>query len=215
MGYGMIAGLAGLPAIQDGARVKIEDRAWGGCLAAIPASEFSARFEFRLPEKISGAEFLAGYGGITDPVTRVVPTREYPVRQATTHPIREQARVESFAGLLSGLGHRPDAAMDLGRLMDESHRSYGACGLASEGTDRLVALVTEAGPARGLFGAKITGGGSGGTVAILGTVEAEAAVREIAAAYAAETGRRVEVFAASGPGAAETGVLRVEGGSLA
>jgi mevalonate kinase len=38
-------------------------------------------------------------------------------------------------------------------------------------------------PKSGLFGAKITGGGSGGTVAIFGTVDAETKVREIAARY--------------------------------
>ena len=91
--------------------------------------------------------------------------------------------------------------------MYDSHASYGACGLGSDGTDRLVELVVEAGPERGLFGAKITGGGSGGTVAVFGTSEAEAAVREVAARYGAETGRQAAVFTDSGPGAAETGVL--------
>jgi hypothetical protein len=49
-------------------------------------------------------------------------------------------------------------------------------------------------------------------VAILGRDDAEAAVREIAAGYAAESGRGGEVFAGSGPGAAETGVLLIEAG---
>jgi L-arabinokinase len=94
--------------------------------------------------------------------------------------------------------------------MYESHASYGACGLGSDGTDRLVDLVATQGAERGLFGAKITGGGSGGTVAILGTSGAEAVVRDIAAGYAAETGREAAVFTESGPGAAETGVLLIE-----
>ena len=91
--------------------------------------------------------------------------------------------------------------------MSASHASYGACGLGSEGTDRLVELVRLAGPDAGLFGAKITGGGSGGTVAVLGTSEAEAAVRGIAQQYARETGREAEVFVGSGPGADEVGVV--------
>ena len=56
----------------------------------------------------------------------------------------------------------------------QSHASYGRCGLGSEGTDRLVALVrAEAAAARAsgaeppLYGAKITGGGSGGARAVL------------------------------------------------
>ena len=50
----------------------------------------------------------------------------------------------------------------------------------------------------------------GGTVAILGTTGAEGAVREIAARYAAEAGRAVEVFSRSGPGAAQMGVQVLE-----
>ena len=94
--------------------------------------------------------------------------------------------------------------------MHESHRSYSACGLGSDGTDRLVELVAALGPDRGLFGAKITGGGSGGTVAVFGTSGAEALVRDVAARYGTETGREARVFTDSGPGAVETGVLRLE-----
>lgn len=57
----------------------------------------------------------------------------------------------------------------------QCHNSYSACGLGSDGTDRLVRLVqkmeklkhskTENGT---LYGAKITGGGSGGTVCVIG-----------------------------------------------
>ena len=61
----------------------------------------------------------------------------------------------------------------MGRLMYESHASYSACGLGSTGTDLIVDLVKSAGADQGLFGAKITGGGSGGTVAVLGNRTAE------------------------------------------
>jgi len=63
-----------------------------------------------------------------------------------------------------------------------------------------VELVAQAGALRGLFGAKITGGGSGGTVAVLGRDSAEAEVRAIAREYAGETGREAVVFERSGPG---------------
>ena len=117
--------------------------------------------------------------------------------------------MDLFAQLLHALAHQPDVAIELGQLMYGSHRSYSACGLGSDGTDRLVELVREGGPERGLFGAKITGGGSGGTVAIFATSEAERAVREVAARYIAESGREAQVFAKSGPGAAETGLLEL------
>jgi hypothetical protein len=57
----------------------------------------------------------------------------------------------------------------------QCHYSYSACGLGSDGTDRLVHLVQElqhsaASKSEGgtLYGAKITGGGSGGTVCVIG-----------------------------------------------
>ena len=210
MGYRIIAERAGLPvAAGDAHRVRIDDPRWNGYLANIPVAEFRSCFEQHLPPRITGAEFLAAYGGITDTVTRVEPDAWYPVRQATAHPVYEQERVSRFARLLAELP-RPQGAHELGALMHASHASYGACGLGRAETDRLVALVAEAGAARGLFGAKITGGGSGGTVAILGTTSAEATVREIAARYADEIGETVDVFVDSGPGAEETGVLRLD-----
>jgi galactokinase len=119
-----------------------------------------------LPLRMRGREFLDRHGETADPVTRVDPERDYAVRVCTAHPVYENARVHRFAELLEG---PPGQARDLelGRLMYESHASYGACGLGSPGTDRIVALARAAGPAQGLYGAKITGGGSGGTVAVL------------------------------------------------
>jgi galactokinase len=210
MGYRMIADVAGLDARLAGESLVIDDPVWRGYLANISPEEFATRFEHALPVQMRGAEFVARYTGTTDSVTRVDPRRDYPVRQATAHPIHEQARVERFAALLDELTRVPDAATELGQLMLASHASYGACGLGSDATDRVVELVMEAGPARGLFGAKITGGGSGGTVAVLGTVDAESVVRDIAARYSRESGRSSEVFAESGPGAAETGVVRLD-----
>lgn len=208
MGYRIIADLAGLQVARDGARVRIDDPYWRGYLANIAPEEFSTRFEALLPERIASAEFLARYDGITDLVTRVQPGRTYAVRQATAHPVREQDRVTRFAELLRGLRSGADAnAHQMGALMYDSHASYSACGLGSEGTDRLVDLVASVGSARELYGAKITGGGSGGTVAVFGTERAEPFVREIAAQYTRETGRSAEVFARSGPGAEQLGVL--------
>lgn len=57
----------------------------------------------------------------------------------------------------------------------QCHYSYNDCGLGSDGTDRLVKLVQEMQHSRSshsdnssLFGAKITGGGSGGSVCVIG-----------------------------------------------
>lgn len=206
IGYRLIADAAGLTARRDGDRVAVDDPKWNGYLANIGPSEFEDRYRDLLPERVRGDEFLGRFGGITDTVTRVEPNRVYPVRNATSHPIHEQARVTRFAELLDALSSDSSLATELGQLMYASHASYSACGLGSDGTDHLVDLVASAGTDSGLFGAKITGGGSGGTVAILGMESAEPVVREIAERYAAATGRTAEVFSESGPGAARLGV---------
>ena len=214
MGYRMIAAAAGLSATPEVGRVRVHDPTWRGYLTNISSAEYAADFERHLPEVLRGAEFLEQFAGITDQVTWVRAERDYPVLAATTHAIREQDRIERFAARLGS----PDplsTAVGLGHLMYAAHASYSACGLGSDGTDRLVELVREAGAAAGLYGAKITGGGSGGTVAVLARSDAEAAVRAIAARYGEETGRTPLIFNASGPGAAETGVLALAPGELA
>jgi L-arabinokinase len=212
MGYRIVADLCGLPARAVGelpGSVQIEDPRWSGYLANLSPSEWEQDLARHVPERLTGGEFLSRYGGTTDPVTRVDPDRSYAVRVPTAHPIYEHFRVRAFAELLAG---KPGARRLelLGELMYQSHASYSACGLGSEATDRLVELVRAAGPAQGLFGAKITGGGSGGTVAVLGLPEAEPAVEAIAARYAAESGRQPYLFTGSSPGAAAFGWRRIE-----
>ena len=213
MGYRIIADLAGLPASLDASNVREVDERWHGYLANLSPVELESQFVARLPERMTGAAFLERYRGITDTVTQVRPERTYAVRQSTVHPVYENARVEKFTELLGALrdGAR-DAAREMGALMLESHASYGACGLGSDGTDRLVELVRATGSERGLFGAKITGGGSGGTVAVFGTEDAEPLVREIAARYEAEGGRAAQLFMRSGPGADELGIVKLGAG---
>ena len=176
----------------------------GGYLANITPAEFEHRLARHLPEQMSGDEFLRRYGRTMDTVTRVEPHGRYPVRAATAYPIFECKRAEMFRWLLRRpSGERRNAR--LGSLMYDSHAGYGACGLGSSGTDRLVALVRAAGPAAGLYGARITGGGSGGTVAVLGRRDASGAIADIVDAYERETGYRPRVFAGSSPGAAAFG----------
>jgi L-arabinokinase len=213
MGYRMLAEEAGLVvrAAAPGEPVIVEDPRWGGYLANVTPALFETLGR-GLPERTAGAAFLTRYGGTTDLVTRVEPQREYAVRTPAAHPVYEHFRVGAFASLLEGPpGERRRER--LGDLMFQSHASYSACGLGSDGTDRLVALAREAGPAAGLHGAKITGGGSGGTVAVLARRDsgAEATVAAIAERYARDTGRTARVFSGSSPGAAAFGVLRLAG----
>jgi L-arabinokinase len=209
MGYRMIADLARLrvhSAGKDGA-VHVQDPRWGGYLANMEPAEFERLYSPSLPEEIKGANFIARYDGTTDSVTRVYPEKKYAVRTPTAHPIYEHSRVRVFAELLQG-DTQPARLESLGELMYQSHASYSACGLGEGRTDLLVQLCRKRGPARGAYGAKITGGGSGGTVAFLG-YQAQAVVQEIAEEYARETGYTPYIFSGSSPGAAEFGTLRL------
>ena len=145
---------------------------------------------------MSGKEFLEGYGGTTDSVTSIDPDVNYPVLQATQHPIYENDRVQTFAHLLR---HSP-APQRLGDLMFDSHQSYSRCGLGSKETDLIVDLVRNS---RGddLYGARITGGGCGGTVAILGRRGNSTAVERIAHEYEKQSGNRTTIISGSSPGA--------------
>jgi L-arabinokinase len=214
MGFRILAEVVGASVEPtDAGRGRVDDRRWSGYLANVSPSELEQDLLKTLPDRIAGAEFLARYGGTTDAVTRIEPERTYAVRVPTAHPVYENFRVRSFAELLQSFalpGPTERQLELLGELMYQSHASYSACGLDSDGTDGLVRLVREMGPARGLYGAKITGGGSGGTVAVLGRSGAGDAVREVAERYAAETGRRPYLFSASSEGAAAFGTHTVQ-----
>jgi L-arabinokinase len=210
MGYRIIAGQAGLSVDIETypGRVAINDPKWAGYLANIDPSEFEKLYAAGLPTVMSGSEFIAKYHGTTDSVARVDPDRTYRVRTATAHPIYEHSRVKEFARLLKVT--IDNSGMErLGELMYQSNESYSACGLGSDGTDLLVDLIKNAGPQSGLYGARVTGGGSGGTVAVLGRHSAEDAVRRVARRYGEITGRQPYLFRGSSPGASQFGCVRM------
>ncbi|HEX7086987.1 MAG TPA: hypothetical protein VF198_11520 [Vicinamibacterales bacterium] len=213
MGYRIIAELAQLP-VRAGDRaghVRVDDTRWHGYLANIGTAGFQ-EFDAHVPNTLNGSAFLKRYGGTTDPVTTIDGKRCYAVWTPTAHPIYEHERVQEFAQLLRAAGADPgteapprEIGERLGALMYASHASYSRCGLGSEGTDLLVQLAREAGPAAGIYGAKITGGGSGGTVALLASPAAAATVRDIAGEYARRTGLSPVIFSGSSDGVRHAG----------
>jgi L-arabinokinase len=210
MGYRIIAAAAGLPVAAHGAagRVTVADSRWHGYLANVTPSEFESTFAAHVPDEMTGAEFLARFGGTTDAATRVEPERSYAVRRPTAHAIYEHFRVRAFAELLRSAASERRNEL-LGELMLQSHASYSACGLGSEATDLLVRLVREAGTAAGLYGAKITGGGSGGTVAVLGRAGAGAAIKRVTETFRQHTGHEPYIFEGSSPGSAAFGCVEL------
>ncbi len=228
MGYRMVAEIAGLE-IRQGAQagtVHIDDSRWCGYLANLSPADFERAYAAHLPEEMSGAEFLSRFHGTTDPISRVRKDRSYGVRVATAHPIYENARVRRFVELMSEGPARANLTAEgaedaegsprseqrlelMGELMYQSHASYSACGLGAGETDLLVRMVREAGPTNGLYGARITGGGNGGTVAVIGRREAGGAIAKLADRFAEKTGYHPYVFSGSSPGSAVFGVLKL------
>jgi galactokinase len=151
-----------------------------------------------LPEHIEGDEFIRRFGVVADEVSVVEPDVSYPVRAATMHAIEEHMRVSLFAELVQ-LEVSDRRAELLGELMFQSHESYSRLGLGTPATDAIVNEVRRLGTTNGLLGARISGGGSGGTVAVLGRHDAEPRVRAIAEQFGG-------VVACSSHGAARFGI---------
>jgi len=161
---------------------------------------------------IDGKDLLKEGTEHPDPFTRLRPEVRYRVRACTRYAVEEQQRIELFGELLRGLDNSPTEAgfRLLGDLMFQSHWSYTECGLGCEATDRLIELVrnelgSNAKNGR-LYGAKITGGGAGGTVAVLGSSEARESFERVVNRYAEQQGAMPYVFEGSSPGADKFGI---------
>ncbi|MFK7853600.1 MAG: galactokinase [Granulosicoccus sp.] len=203
MGYRLLLEQAGI-ASHDVAAVDIDDKRWNGYLANVSVSEFSEYFASQLPSTLSGEAFLGKFDGITDTVTRVDPAKNYAVLACTSHPIQEHFRVRVFMQLCRAMQTEKlsnDSVRLMGECMYMSHASYTHCGLGSTGTDDLVERLRRVGAEGGIYGARISGGGNGGTVAVLADAGSDSVIRTIAADYARASGIGGQVFSGSSAGA--------------
>lgn len=218
MGHKIILGLIGKAGHFAGKEMVADPL--NGYLANLDPYDYRKLFRPHLPETIKGGAFVMQFGGTIDKATTIEPDTVYHVRQATDHHVFEADRVKQFVDLLTQAAAlnerdrlRPDLLRQAGLLMYASHVSYtDDAKLGAPECDLLVRLVRERGISAGLYGAKITGGGSGGTVAVLcddGPV-ADSAVAEILAAYEAETRLKPDAFLASSPGALQAGTAVIE-----
>ncbi len=205
MGYKMICDAEGLEVRHDnsGQIPRWTDSRWNGYLANLSPSLFRSRYESRLPESLSGADYLRAGQTHVDPFTTMRPEVVYRVRACTRYAVEENFRVHLFAELARGGVGFPQ----MGELMYQSHHAYTECGLGCDATDLLVDLVRAEGVANGLFGAKVTGGGAGGTVAVLSRKDARAAFYPEVNRYAEARGITPYVFEGSSLGADRYGVI--------
>lgn len=201
-------------------------------LTELSSEEFEV-FQPFLPHRCFGFSFLEKFPeGHGDEATHIDPLVEYPIRSATAHPVQENARAKSLEKLLLSVnnlrlpqlehlhaslpetlsGNQPVGIFDdppegmhlmlnaMAALMHASHSSYTACGLGCPEADKIVAGVKKS---SNLLGARLSGGGAGGAVCILGldNREAQAEVRAIAA----QIGSTSHVLEGSSDGAESTG----------
>lgn len=137
-------------------------------LAEFSPADLAALPEDTLPVSLPGREFVRRWQRVVDPLSEIVPGRRYPIRAATRFPVEENARVaRAVASLRSRTLGRAARAETLGQLLYASHDGYGAMGLGCPETDAMVEAIRRLGPKRGFFGARVSGGGSGGTVVVL------------------------------------------------
>jgi L-arabinokinase len=185
-----------------------------GYLCQLPIQDFRRKYWNALPKEINGQEFLDRYGETIDPITTVDTKKTYRVRSRVEHPIYEHARVQQFIEYMQA-AHKapgPKAArpylIKAGKLMYASHWSYRQrVGLGSSNTDIIVNKIRELGKANGFLGAKITGGGGGGTVAVLCVGDISNALEQVISDYKTKTGIDAEIFTGSSPGATAFGKL--------
>lgn len=181
-------------------------------LCNLTVEEFQEKCYPLLPEQMHGEDFLKKYGETVDTVTEVQPEKIYEVRSRVEHPIYENARVKQFIAALKNASRDRERIRDYlkeaGRLMYESNSSYrDLAGLGSPEVDGIVNIAQKIGEPGGIYGAKITGGGGGGTVALLCYGNVSNSLTQILAAYKLAWGIDAETFSGSALGAYEFGHL--------
>ena len=213
MGYKIICDREGIEVVEErgGEIPRYTDPVWNGYLANVSVSEFRSKFQQALPDKMSMESFLGSHHVHPDPFTPLKAGVTYHVLANTRYAVEENQRVMMFAELSRGAaqtGSRRAYRM-MGELMYRSHVAYSECGLGAAATDHLVKLCRDLGHDHGIYGAKITGGGAGGTVAILADQQAGETIRRIVEAYGRSGHGIPHLFEGSSDGADIFGVVLV------
>ena len=211
MGYKMICDWENLPVTRDTESEidRYTDPKWKGYLANLSRSLFHEKYEERLPEKMDQPTFLQLHSVHPDPYSPLKEDVIYNVRANTRYAVEENQRVQLFSELSRGasLSRSRRSYVLMGEQMYQSHYAYTECGLGSNATDLLVNLCKAEGAEKGIYGAKITGGGAGGTVAILAEKSAKPVIETIFETYKSAGFGDPYLFEGSSDGADEFGII--------
>ena len=164
------------------------------CLADLSPVEY-LKIDHFLPISLKGSQFIYKYNHIlklnTYPLT-IKLDECYPIRAATRHPVMENNRVQMFQrGLHTNdnfFSSNNQVYRNLGKLMSQSHLSYSDLGLGHPDINILINILQKYMTNKNgniLYGAKITGGGNGGAVAVLTNkrTDYKSAINEACAEY--------------------------------
>jgi L-arabinokinase len=189
-------------------RKQLEDpqgRPYQGFWANISLPVFHMKFASLIPAEMEGSEFLDHFGVHIDAVTTVERDKRYQLYNAALHPVSEHHRIQTFRQCLEDYVDGEDKLTmqaKLGALMLGSHEGYNFVGLGEPVTNRIVDLVRQWGTGHGISGARVSGGGSGGTVTMMvHTGEGYEVMLRIKETMEQETGRKLKLFEGSSDGA--------------
>ncbi len=184
---------------------------FGGYLCNVEPEEWEHKYRKSVLAKISGQTFVERFQSHEDPATTIDDAKRYAPRPVTEHHILEQQRSNRLVEVLSNsTATDRQAAVAAGQILLESHQSMNErCGVNCREVDLLVDLIRSQGPEKGLFGARVSGWGSGGTVVVLAAAGSEDLLRNLARQYRDRTGQEPYLFFGSSQGALELGTIRV------
>lgn len=179
-------------------------------LANVTPGDFVDHFRDRIPQRISGREFLENYGPLACETATIDPDTEYKPRSRVEHHIYEHQRVQDVTALLIRAAHSNDDAplAKVAEIFFASHWSHSQrFGLGSVETDFVSQQVRQRGRAQGLFGAKLASGAYGGLMIVLmrDTPVARNALNEVVESAAARFRSPFRALTGSDAGAAVIG----------
>jgi len=170
------------------------------CLAAISPEDWVERYRDRMPSRSNRAFSVATFSTVRGLPDGNGAVNLVKVRSRTEHHIYENDRAWKFVNAMSRADRvrTGEQMTGVSHLVCSSHWSHSQrCGIGGVEVDRISKGVRALGPAAGLFGAKVTGGGAGGEmVALMQDVEpAHRALRAAVEAAEQKSQKPVQVYA--------------------
>lgn len=189
-----------------------------GYLANLGLNDYKRFFRPYLPESLKGGQFLLQHHATIDPHSRIEPDFDYPIQQTTDYHVLDANRAREFARYLEeahrlamGTRERTLALDKAGHLLYASHIAYAKdAQLGAADCDVLVDLL-RAYESSGIYGARMTASGSGGTIAVLCKQgeSTDRTIEQIVQQYIEQTGRPARAFFGNESGAWTSGSVIV------